>query len=354
MSRYREVLAKYPATTVAEKIKNVVRLRELETKGRELYREYRFAEASKMFAEVAAADAARKPRMDYYEVLCLYGQGQDEKAGASARTLASSCTNAQVKADVTLWLAKFLYNRSEWRECRRLFVAFADMNPKAPSAPEALTWASRAAFAESDFSQAIQLVTRLVDQYPGSPFRPQALLIQGESLIELARFDEAVLVLEGVAMVDSTVSDDRLRAQILKADALFAMGADNPVRYQAALSAYRAARFGGALSPNDQLTVSFKIARTLEKLKRTGEANDQYYTQVVLAYHDGREKGELFDDEARADFSRAAFRLADDYESQGNDVQAMNILKVVQDSDVPAAEEAAKRIERISKKGRFL
>lgn len=354
MARYRTVLEKYPKTSVAEKLKNVVRVRELEARGRDLYREYRFAEAAKAFAEVGAADSARKPRMAYFEVLCLYGQGLDEEAGRKAGALVENCPNPKVRAEAMLWLAKFLYNRGEWKESARLFAAFAGQEPDSAQAAEALTWSARAAFAENDFASAIQRVTRLVERYPDSPMRSQALLVQGESLIELARFDEAVLVLEGVAISETALPDDRMRAQILKADALFAMGADNPARYQAALDAYRAVRFGGALSAGGQLSVSFKIAKTLEKLKRIDEAIDQYYTQVVLVYREGREKGERFDDEARVVFSRAAFRLADEYESRGRDVQALNILELVADSDVPAAEEAAKRIERLSKKGRFL
>ena len=51
---------------------------------------------------------------------------------------------------------------------------------------------------------------------------------------------------------------------------------------------------------------------------------------------------------------RAAFALADHYESKGNDVQARNILKSVAESDVPAADEARKRIERLKEKGRVL
>lgn len=354
MARYRDVLEKFPKTPVAEKLKRVVKIRELETRGRDYYREYRFAEAAKAFAEVATEDAARKPRMEYFSALCLYGLGRDDEAGRMARSLAETSADPKIRAEASLWLAKFLYNRGEWKESARLFAAFAELEPKSPSAPEALTWSARAAFAENDFNLAIQRVTRLAERYPDSPSMSQALLVQGESLIELARFDEAVLVLEDVAMRESTLASDRMRAQILKADALFAMGADNPARYQAALDAYRAVRFGGSLSVGGQLSVSFKIARTLEKLKRIDEAIDQYYTQVVLVYREGREKGERFDDEARVAFSRAAFRLADEYESRGKDVQAQSILELVAASDVPAADEAAKRIERLSKKGRFL
>ena len=84
------------------------------------------------------------------------------------------------------------------------------------------------------------------------------------------------------------------------------------------------------------------------------EAVEQYYAQVVVPYRDGRAKGESFDDDARAAFSRAAFRLADEFESRGREEQAVGVLWLVAASDVPAAEEAARRLERISRKGRFL
>ena len=61
-----------------------------------------------------------------------------------------------------------------------------------------------------------------------------------------------------------------------------------------------------------------------------------------------------FDDEARAAFSRAAFRLADEYESRGQESRAMHILELVVASDVPASQEAEKRIDRIQTKGKFL
>ena len=173
-------------------------------------------------------------------------------------------------------------------------------------------------------------------------------------MIELARFDEAVLVLDRVVVIEQVPPAERVRAQTLRADALFAMGADNPARYTAALEAYRAIRFGGTLSESEQIVVSFKMARALEKMKRLDEAIDQYYTQVVLAYRNVRLRHARLDDEARTAFSRAAFRLAEEYENRGRDGQAIAVLTLVERSDVPAAAEASKRIDRISKKGRFL
>ena len=89
------------------------------------------------------------------------------------------------------------------------------------------------------------------------------LFIQGRALIELARFDEAVLVLERVAKDESTPKDVQFKAQMLKADALFAMGADNPVRYHSALDAYRTLQLGADVSPSQKISIAFKKARRL-------------------------------------------------------------------------------------------
>lgn len=354
MARYRTVLSEYPKTEIAAKLKRAVEVMELESRGREYFRDYRFAEAQKAFAAVAAADPKRKDRMDYFEVLCLYGQGDDAAARAKAKELADGSPDAAVKEDATLWLAKFSYNCGEWKEAANLFLACAAMASRPAAAAEALVWAARSLFADGDFKGAITVSTRMVEKYPDSPAKGDALLVQGEALIELARYDEAVLVLERVALSEAARPADRTRARLLKADALFALGADNPARYVAALEAYRAIAFDGALDASGRISIAFRIGRALEKLRRYDEAVEQYYSQVVVAYRDGRARGERFDDDARAAFSRAAFRLADEFESRGREEQAVGVLRLVAASDVPAAEEATRRLERISKKGRFL
>lgn len=354
MARYRTVVGKYPKSSVAGRLQKIIAIREKENRGRDLYREFRFESARKLFSEVAGEDASRKPRMDFFEVLCLYGQGLDDEAAAKAESLSKDCPDAGVRAEALLWLAKLEYNRREWKKSLGCFVEFAKRSGSGAPADEALLWAARAAFSANDFDHAVQLSTLVVEGRPDSAVRSQALLVQGESLMELARYDEAVLVLERLVIAKETLPTDRLRAQVLKADALYAMGADNPVRYTAALEAYNAIQFGGAISPSGAIVVAFKIARVLEKLKRLEEALDQYYVRVVLAYREGRERHERYDEEARAAFSRAAFRLADEFESRGKNRQAVAILDLVVASDVPAAAEAAKRIKRISAKGSLL
>ena len=351
---YRSALEKYPGVSAVQRLKPVIKTRELEAKGRDSYRAYKFAEAHEAFTAVGKADPTRRERMEFFSALCLYGQGHDDEAAETARRLIGGCSDAAVRREATLWLAKFLYNRHEWKESVRLFTASAERQDDPEQAAESLLWASRAAFADGKFNLAIKSSTDLAERYPNARVKYQALAVQGESLIELARFDEAVLVFDRIVVSEDVPPEDRIRAKMLRADALYAMGADNSARYVAALEAYQDIRFGGNLSAGERLLVSYRIARALDKLKRTEEAMDQYYAQVVLAYREARISGAHFTDEARAAFSKAAFRLADEYESRGQERPALGVLELVAESDVPAAAEAARRIDKMRNKGRFL
>ena len=82
MAKYRQVLELYPKTPAGEKLKVLVRLRELETKGRDLYKAFKFDEALAVFRELAESAPTRKPRVDYLEMLCLYALGKDDEAVA--------------------------------------------------------------------------------------------------------------------------------------------------------------------------------------------------------------------------------------------------------------------------------
>ena len=354
MAKYRRVLEKFPDTSSAKQLRSVIKGREQEARGRELYRNYRFAEAREVFERLANDSSPEAARADFLAALCMYAQHQDKEAAERAERVANSSDDPAVRAEATLWLAKLYFNEERYTESTRLFTKYVELQPASSRASEALLWAARAAFADGDCNEAIRLATRLLEKYQDGPDAPHALLVQGEALVELGRFDEAVLVIERALIDGAITGEPRFKAEVLKADALFAMGADNSVRYSEALAAYRAVRLGESLSPGMRLAVSFKIGRTLEKLRRVDEAIDEYYTGVVLAYREGRQRGAQFDDEARAAFSRAAFRLADEFESRGKDFQAMHILELVIASDVPASAEAERRLDRIQTKGKIL
>ena len=354
MARYRELLARYPESGAAGRLKSLVELRELESKGRELYENYDFKQAMAVFAKLAEKSPRLGPRARFYRVLCLYGLRRDAEALEEARKLAASSDDPAVRSEAVLWLAKFSYNARKWKEAEELFSSFAEMSPKSAKAPAALLWAERAALAAGESELAVKTGAALVERYPEAPERAEAQIVQGEALMDLARFADAMLVFERASASETLAPSERLRAQMLKADALFAMGADNQARWRDALDMYQSAVTHAAADPGTRLVASYKAARTLEKLGRRDEAFDRFYADVVLAYRENAAKGVRYGDAARAAFVRAAFALADECESRGEDAQAVKILSLVSTSGVPAAVEADGRIKRINTKGKML
>lgn len=355
IEKYRAAVAGYPSTAAGKKLAGIVELHDLEKKARELYDAFRFREAMKIFETVAAKDPSRKPRMDYFRMLCLYGMVKDDEAAGIAAKLAAGSQDAEVRAEAALWLAKFFYNARRWTDASALFASYAtNMAPESAFAPEALLWASRAALAAGEFKKASALAAQLASERPSSPEAAAAGLVRGEALTELSRLDEAIVVLGAAAANPSAGPKERLRAKMLKADALFVMGADNPSRYREALGDYRTVLIGETLDAAGRISVSFKIARTLDKLGRTEEAIDQYYADVVCAYEDARLRGERFDDETKAAFARAVFRLADEFESRGDAPKAAAMLEhLAKGGAGVASKEASRRLRKMHEKGLF-
>lgn len=339
------------------------KVRALSGRGRALYRAYRFREAAVDFSAVAKLQPARSNEMGFLSALCLYGDGRDREAYASARALLSSVADSLLKCDLQFWIARYEAERHEWASAISGFEScstnsYASITRRIDS----IVRASRCAASLSDFPKVVELTGRIASQTvtgEAAILLAEALVLQGEALKELARFDEAVLVFEKAGRVtDSEVL--RRRAEVSRADCLFAMGADDAKCYQSALEAYRMLLQGDKLSASARLELSFKVGRTCEKLRRHEEAVEEYYTHVVLAYWNGvRSDGEesepkvLFDGAARAFFARAAFILADYYESRGELRQAARMLKYLVAARVPSAEEAERRIGRLKERGGF-
>ena len=331
----------------------------LERRGRANYRAYRFEDAERDFTAVAEIDPSRAGEMRFFSALCRYGAGRDDEAYASARALLDETPDSPLRADLLLWTGKFDFSQ---RNYGAAFTAFESCSTNQYLSVgrrlDALVRAARCMAAQSDYPKVIELVSRVVahpaaltaagQQTPETPVVAEALLLQGEALIDQARFDEAVLVLERASRLP--VSDDvRRRAAVLRADCLFARGADNSAYYQQAVDAYRTVQQDADVPPSMRLVVSFKLARALEKMHNYSEASDQYYTNVVMAYVDGVRAGGLFDGNARSLFARAAFVLADAYEASGSRRQAERVLRYVVDAKVPSADAARARIARLRK-----
>ena len=337
------------------------RVEALYGRGRAFYGAYRFAEAEADFASVAKLMPTRAPEMAFLSARCLYGAGRDgEAAEAAHKLLASGGGDDRLMADVAFWLAKYDFGHRDYAAARRGFEACATNTClSAARRIEALGRAARCCAAQSDYAGVVENATRattnavavraIAKQTPETASVAEVFVLQAEALMELARFNEAMLVLSRAQLLAAPPELLR-RAAVLKADCLFAMGADDERRYVQALDAYRAVQRDETLPPSVRLAVAFKIGRSLEKLRRFEEATDQYYVHVVMAYCDGVRAKTWFDGDARAFFTRAVFILADWYEARGEARQAIRVLDYLVKTGVPSAREARQRIQRLEEK----
>ena len=331
-------------------------------RGRAFYGAYRFGEAEADFAAVAKLLPTRAPEMAFLTARCLYGAGRDDEAAEAARKLlASGGAQGRLRADVEFWLAKYEFGHRNYAAALAGFTSCATNGAlSAGRRIEALGHAARCCAAQSDYAGVVEYATRattnavavraIAQATPETAAVAEAFVLQAEALMELARFNEAVLVLSRAQLLTTAPPELLRRAAVLKADCLFAMGADDDRRYQQALDAYRAVQRDETLQPSARLAVAFKIGRSLEKLHRLDEATDQYYAQVVMAYCDGVRAKTWFDGDARAFFTRAVFILADGYEARGEARQAIRVLDYLVKTGVPAAREARQRIQRLEEK----
>ena len=318
-------------------------------RGKAHYRSFRFDAAMQDFASVVETAPERRDEARFMLTLCLYGLGRDKEARAAAASFLLDFPESQRLSDMMLWLGKFDFNRGKHDDARRFFLDYAARWPTSRWADAAVLWAARATFAGNDFTGTIELVTRLVRTYPQSPRLPEALLVQTDALMELARFDEAVLLLDQV-IAQVPESEWSRMALLRKGDCLFAMGADNGTRYQEALVAYRQMLEQASLTPSLTLQLHYKAGRCLEKLKRIDDAIDQYYSEVMVRYQNERMRGTWYDERSTSLFVRAAFTVAELYEQKGQPEQAVRVLQRVSQTGVPGTEEARQRIERLRTK----
>ena len=318
-------------------------------RGNVYYRLYRFDAAMKDFAAAGVADPTRRDEALQVITRCLYALGRDKEAQASAQTFITEFPDSSRLPDMILWIGKFDYNRGRYDQARKMLLEYVSRWPKAEWADAALLWAARAAVDDADFSSGVELVARLVREYPKSPRITEARLIQSNALMELARFSEAVLLLDQIITTDPT-SEWAEQAKLRKGDSLFAMGADNPDRYLKALATFREVLQSPSLSPSQILQLNYKVARCLEKLKRSDEAIDAYYSDVLIRYQNDVAQGVWYDDSSAGLYVRAAFNVADLYEQKGRTHSAIKVLERVLKTDVQGKEEVKARLERLRKK----
>ena len=345
---YEKAVRTYTSLLESSKQKGV-RVEAWMGRGKVHYRMYRFDAAMQDFASVAESEPKRRDEARFLLTLCLYGLGRDKEARAAGASFLLDFPESARLPDMMLWLGKFDFNHGKFADARRFFLEYVSRWPGNSWADAALLWAARAAFSETDFTGAVELVTRLVREYQQSLRLLEARLVQADALMELARFDEAVLLLDQITA--QTQEGEWANAALLrKGDCLFALGANNEIRYKEALYAYRELLFQASLTPTLTLQLHYKVGRCLEKLKRLDEAIDEYYSEVMIRYQDERAHGVWQDETSTSLYVRSAFNAAELYEQKSQPEQAIRVLQRVIQAGVSGGDEARQRIERLRKK----
>lgn len=347
-NEYDEAVRTY-SSLLASFNQKEIRCDALMGRGKVHYRMYRFDAAMQDFASVAESAPSRRDDARFLLILCLYGLGRDKEARAAGASFLLDFPESSRLPDMMLWLGKFDFNRGKFADARKFFLEYVTRWPGNSWSDAALLWAARAAFSDADFTGAVEGVARLVREYPQSLRLSEARLLQADALMELARFDEAVLLLDQI--VAQSKEGEWARAALLrKGDGLFALGANNEVRYREALYTYRELLTEEGLTPALSLQLHYKAGRCLEKLKRIDEAIDEYYSGVVLLFLSERSHDAWQDETSASLYVRAAFNMSELYEQKSQPEQAIRILQRVIQSGVPGEEEARQRIERLRKK----
>ena len=315
-------------------------------RGHTHYRAYHFDVAARDFAAAAELQPALRDEAEFLRTMCLYGQGRDEDARASAVAFIAAFTNSTQLSEMVLWLAKFDYNRNHLDEASRRLLQYADTWPRGAWADAAVLWAGRVAFRCADYTNTVNLMSRLQREYPQSPRFAESRFVQGDALCMLARYDEAVLLFDEI-IGRYADSEWVTQAWARKGDSLFALGSDKPARYDQAMKAYREVLGRRDAAPEMILQAEFKIGRCSQKKQQVDDAIDRYYSFVVLRYLEDVQKGKIYSADASTWFVQAAFQAAELLEQKKDIEQAERVLNRVVLSKVPGYQEAQQRILRL-------
>ena len=312
------------------------------------YRLFRFKDALADFRRVVEdyPDSRVAEHAFYQRALCRYWMGQDEQALAICREFLERFPESRWVPDLRFWMAKYHFNSGHYEEAVRALTAFAAQSPQHELADDALLWAGIAAARRHEYVQSAEILARMVRDYPASPKVANARFAQAEAMSQLAQSSAAILIYDEI--INKYPNSGLVAAAWgRKGDCQFTLGGEDPKRYEESIDSYAVVASSSDASPELVLQAEYKIGRSYEKLGRFSEAFDQYYAKVIVPYFEMREKGGWPNEAAKVWFTRAAFHAAEIMESRNDWRRVVSILQRVVDAGVPAAEEAAERIQRI-------
>ena len=313
----------------------------LHQRGLLLYRLGRSAEAQAAFEKVVADYPGSEyvPQATYMRGFCLYLQGRIDEAVATCQAFVDQYPDSEWAPDVVFWLAEQYYNQGAYEQAEPLFLRIADEFKNHRLVPRALYWAGRSAAARANYVTAIERYSTLAREYPDSEMLPQTRFSQGDALSELGEFARAILAFEEV-IKNYPESHLVSNAWGRKGDCQFSLAAGDPERYAEAMHSYQAILDRPSVPAALKLQAEYKLGRCLEKTEVPDQAFNRYMNVVYTFINEGVEHAP----HSVMWFTRAAFGAAALKEKERAWPEAVQVYERVIEADVPAAEEARKRI----------
>jgi TolA-binding protein len=315
-------------------------------RGLVLYQLGQYPDAQKSFEAVIAGypDSEHVPQATYMRGFCLAYQGKIEEAVATCQRFIEKYPDSEWTPEVIFWLAERYFNLGEYTKAEPLFLRIAADFKGHRLAPRAIYWAGRCAAAQSSYVKAIERYSEVAKNYPESEILPQTRFAQGDALTELGQFARAILAFEEII---KNYPESYLvnAAWGRKGDCQFSLAPDSPARYAEAMNSYQAILDRPSSPVALKLQAKYKIGRCLEKTGVPDKAFSHYMNVVYTFINENVERspyGVMW-------FTRSAFGAATIKEKEKAWLEAVQVYGRVIEANVPAQDEAAKRIEKIKK-----
>lgn len=310
-----------------------------------LYELQQYEEAEQVFRELVELESPSALQAEYMRAFSLYMLGEVEQALALCRAYIEKHTDSAWTPEVMFWLGEQAYNSGSYAEAEEGFLRVYRLFGQHELAEKALFQAGQAAIREQRFTGAIAHFSELVRVYPDSSLLAQTRFSQGDALTELGEHARAILAFEEVL---KNFPQHKLvyAAEGRVADCQFALGANQPERFEVAFSGYQALLDRVDLDEVLRLQTLYKLGRSAEKLGRPDEAFDAYM-KAVYGYLS--EEG-LSHPENEIWFTRAGFAAAALQARLENFSGALAVYERMVEAEVSASEEARKRAAALKKR----
>jgi hypothetical protein len=176
---------------------------------------------------------------------------------------------------------------------------------------------------------------------------PEARYTQAKTLCNLARFEEAVTLIEN-STTKFPESAFTTRALILKGDAIFSLYGATKSIYSItnALSAYEIAGGRADATAETRLECNYKSGRCLEKGGDAETVSKYYYDNVIAPFYTLADNGDV-SPSCISFYEKAVFACARLNEQAGNPRKSLAILRRLTEYGTPERAQAEREIARI-------